>query len=67
LLIFKFKSSLKTSAIAFHAVVFGVHEAPCSTGRSSKGQLAVVEQNKVEDTPIHGGVSKIAATVVGGT
>ena len=23
--IFKFKSSLKTSAIAFHAVVFGVH------------------------------------------
>ena len=38
-LIFKFKSSLKTSAIAFHAVVFGVHEAPCSTDRSSKGQL----------------------------
>jgi hypothetical protein len=37
--IFKFKSSLKTSAIAFHAAVFGVHEAPCSTGRSSKGQL----------------------------
>ena len=37
--IFKFKSSLKTSAIAFHAVVFGVHEAPCTTGRSSKGQL----------------------------
>ena len=26
--IFKFKSSLETSAIAFHAVVFGVHEAP---------------------------------------
>jgi hypothetical protein len=38
--IFKFKSSLKTSAIAFHAVVFGVHEAPCSTCRSSQGQLA---------------------------
>ena len=37
--IFKLKSSLKPSAIAFHAVVFGVHEAPCSTGRSSKGQL----------------------------
>ena len=32
-------SSLKTSAIALHAVVFGVYEAPCSTGRSSKGQL----------------------------
>ena len=29
----------KTSAIALHAVVFGVHEAPCSTGRSNKGQL----------------------------
>ena len=27
-MIFKFKSSLKTSAIAFHAVVLGVHEAP---------------------------------------
>ena len=38
--IFKFKkSSLKTSAIAFHAVVFGVHEAPCRTDRSSKGHL----------------------------
>jgi hypothetical protein len=37
--IFKFKSSLKTSAIAPHAVVFGVREAPCSTGRSSKGEL----------------------------
>jgi hypothetical protein len=37
--IFKFKLSLKTSAIAFHAAVFGVHEAPYSTGRSSKGQL----------------------------
>jgi hypothetical protein len=32
-------SSLKTSAIALHAVVFGFHEAPCRTGRSSKGQL----------------------------
>jgi hypothetical protein len=32
-------SSLKTSAIALHAVVFVVHEAPCRTGRSSKGQL----------------------------
>ena len=29
-------SSLKTSAIALHAVVFGVHEAPCSTGKSLK-------------------------------
>jgi hypothetical protein len=37
--IFKFKSSLKTSAIAFHAVVVGVHQAPCTRGRSSKGQL----------------------------
>jgi hypothetical protein len=26
--IFKFKSSLETSAIAFHALVFEVHEAP---------------------------------------
>jgi regulator of extracellular matrix RemA (YlzA/DUF370 family) len=37
--IFKCKSSLKTSAIAPHAVVVGVREAPCTTGRSSKGQL----------------------------
>jgi hypothetical protein len=38
-LIFKFKSSLKTSAVAPHAVVVGVREAPCTRGRSSKGQL----------------------------
>ena len=37
--IFKFKSSLKTSAIASNAVIVGVREAPCTTGRSSKGQL----------------------------
>jgi hypothetical protein len=36
---FKFKWSLKTSAIASHGVFFGVREAPCTTGRSSKGQL----------------------------
>jgi hypothetical protein len=29
-LIYKFKSSLKTSAIAPHAVVVGVREAPCT-------------------------------------
>ena len=53
-LIFKFKSSLKTSAIAFHAVVFGVHEPPCSTGRSSKGQLAVVEPERLNPDRIFG-------------
>jgi hypothetical protein len=37
--IFKLKSSLGTSAIAPHALVLRVHEAPCTTGRSSKGQL----------------------------
>ena len=37
--IFKFKSSLKTSAIASNAVIVEVREAPCTTGRSSKGQL----------------------------
>jgi hypothetical protein len=37
--IFKFKSSLKTSAIASHAVVVGVRKAPCTRGKSSKGQL----------------------------
>jgi hypothetical protein len=37
--VFKFKSSLKTSAIAANVVVVRVREAPCTTGRSSKGQL----------------------------
>jgi hypothetical protein len=37
--IFKFKSSLKTSAIAPNAAIVGVRKAPCTTGRSSKGQL----------------------------
>jgi hypothetical protein len=37
--IFKFKSSLKTSAFASNAAIVGVREAPCITGRSSKGQL----------------------------
>jgi hypothetical protein len=33
------KPSLKTSAIASNAVIVRVREAPCATGRSSKGQL----------------------------
>ena len=33
------RSSLKTSAIASNVVIVGVREAPCTTGRSSKGQL----------------------------
>jgi len=37
--IFKFKSSLKTSAIASKSAIVVVREAPCTTGRSSKGQL----------------------------
>jgi hypothetical protein len=37
--IFKFKSSLKTSAIASNAVVLGVREVPCTTGRSNKDEL----------------------------
>jgi hypothetical protein len=37
--IFNFKSSLKTSSIASNAVIVGVREAPCTTGRNSKGQL----------------------------
>jgi hypothetical protein len=37
--IFKLKSSLKISGIASNAVIVGVREAPCTTGRSSKGQL----------------------------
>jgi hypothetical protein len=36
---FKLKSPLKTSAIAPHAVFVGVREAPCTTDKSSKGQL----------------------------
>ena len=35
----KLKSSLKTSVIPPHAVVVRVREAPCTRGRSSKGQL----------------------------
>jgi hypothetical protein len=37
--IFKSKSSLKTPAIASNAVIIGVRDALCTTGRSSKGQL----------------------------
>jgi hypothetical protein len=37
--IFKFKSSLKTSAIAFNAVVIKVRQAPYTRCRSSKSQL----------------------------
>jgi hypothetical protein len=33
------RASLKTSAIASNVVIVGVREAPCTTGRSSKGQL----------------------------
>ena len=37
--IFKFKSSLKTYALASNADIVVVREAPCTTGRSSTGQL----------------------------
>jgi hypothetical protein len=33
------RALLKTSAIASNAVIVGVRDAPCTTGRSSKGQL----------------------------
>jgi hypothetical protein len=33
------RSLLKTSAIASNVVIVGVREVPCTTDRSSKGQL----------------------------
>jgi hypothetical protein len=33
------RASLKTSTIASNVGIVEVHQAPCTTGRSSKGQL----------------------------
>jgi hypothetical protein len=37
---FKFRSSLKASAIASNAVIVGVRDAPCTTGRGSCKSLS---------------------------